>query len=67
MEKKALITYATRTESTREAAECIGKELAEFGAEVDVRPVVDIEDIDSYDAVIVGSKVENELRISVRL
>lgn len=55
MNKKALIAYATRTGSTREAAEFIGKELAEFGVEVDVRPVVDVEDINLYDAVIVGS------------
>ncbi len=55
MDKKILITYATKTESTSEAAGFIGKELAEFGAEVDVRPVTDVDDINSYDAAIVGS------------
>lgn len=55
--KKVLITCATRSGSTSEVAEAIGKEIAECGTEVVVRPVVDVDDISSYDAVIVGGPI----------
>ena len=57
MNKKVLITYATRSGSTGEIAEVIGKELGKCGAEINVQPVTDVDDINLYDAVIVGSPI----------
>lgn len=52
--KKMLITYATKSGSTAEVAEFIGKEIAKAGAEVEVHPIQDEIDLRSYDAVVVG-------------
>jgi len=57
MNKKVLITYATKSGSTGEIAEVIGKELGKYGAEVNVQPVTNVDDINLYDAVIVGSPI----------
>lgn len=52
--KQILIAYATQSGSTAEVAECIGKEMSQNGARVDVSPIKDADDIGAYDAVIVG-------------
>ena len=39
MPNKILVTYASRTGSTAEITQAIGKTLAEDGAQVDVRPM----------------------------
>jgi menaquinone-dependent protoporphyrinogen oxidase len=52
--KQILIAYATKSGSTAEVAECIGKELNQDGAQVEVHPIKDVDDIGAYDAVIVG-------------
>jgi menaquinone-dependent protoporphyrinogen oxidase len=57
MNKKILITYASRTGSTAEVAEAIGKALSEGGAQVDVIPMQDVIDLSPYQAVIVGSAI----------
>jgi menaquinone-dependent protoporphyrinogen IX oxidase len=57
MNKKVMIAYATRSGSTAEIAEAIGKELGKWGAEVDIQPVTDIGDISSYGSVIIGSPI----------
>jgi menaquinone-dependent protoporphyrinogen oxidase len=54
---KILITYATRTGSTGEVAEAIGKELFKAGAEVDVRRIDNVKDMSPYQAVVIGSAV----------
>jgi menaquinone-dependent protoporphyrinogen oxidase len=52
--EKVLVTYATRSGSTREIAEFIGKELTALGAQVDVLPIREVTDIAPYGTVIAG-------------
>jgi menaquinone-dependent protoporphyrinogen oxidase len=55
--QKVLITYATRFGSTAGVAEAIGKTLRECGAEVDVLPMRDVNDLTPYAAVVAGSAI----------
>lgn len=59
MNDKVLVTYASRTGSTAEVAAAIGKALSESGAQVDVRPMQDVNDIAPYRAVVAGSAIRN--------
>lgn len=52
-----LITYATRMESTSDVAEVIGMILHEQDVSADVMPVDEVETIDKYEAVILGSAI----------
>ncbi len=52
--KKILIAYATRSGSTAEVAQAIGQELAGDGVLVEARPIRKVDNLDGYDAVIVG-------------
>jgi len=52
-----LVTYASRAGSTAEVAEAIGKTLRESGAQVDVRPMKEVEDLSPYRAVVAGSAI----------
>jgi menaquinone-dependent protoporphyrinogen oxidase len=54
---KILVAYATRTGSTAEIADAIGKKLAEGGAWVDVMPVEKVQSPEGYSAVVLGSAV----------
>jgi menaquinone-dependent protoporphyrinogen oxidase len=61
MPKNILITYASRTGSTAGVAEAIGKTLTESGAQVEVRPMQDIEssqELAAYGAVVAGSAIQ---------
>jgi len=51
---KILVTYATMAGSTAEVAKAIGKEVAKGGLQVDVMPIREVADIESYDGVVVG-------------
>src|SRR6266511_2563025 len=57
MEKRILIVYAGRYGSTAGVAEVIAQELRHCGALVDVYPAKYITEMQSYDAVIVGSAI----------
>jgi len=57
MNKKILVAYGTKSGSTDEVAEVIGKAAREGGAMVDVHLARDVTDVGSYDAVIVGSPI----------
>ena len=56
-EKKVLIVYDTIHGSTAEVAETIGNDLCTLGFQVDVRFARSVSNIDTYDAVIVGSSI----------
>ena len=49
---------ASRHGATREIAAAIAVELEDAGLEVDDRPVEEVEEIDGYDAVVLGSAVD---------
>jgi menaquinone-dependent protoporphyrinogen oxidase len=57
MKNKVLIVYASRAGSTGEVAKAVGQTLSEAGASVDVRSVADENDLNNYEAVIVGSAI----------
>jgi menaquinone-dependent protoporphyrinogen oxidase len=57
MNKMILVAYDTKSGSTGEVAEAIGKALRESGAMVDVCLAKDVTEVSSYDAVIVGSPI----------
>ena len=55
MNRKLLITYATKSGSTAEVAEAIGQKLRGQGAQVDVMPITSVTDLSAYQGVIVGA------------
>lgn len=57
MNNRILITYASRTGTTAETADVIRSILKEGGAEVDARPMQDVQDLYPYQAVIAGSAI----------
>jgi menaquinone-dependent protoporphyrinogen oxidase len=52
-----LVAYATKHGSTAEIAHAIADELRESGLAPDVREAGDVQSIEDYDAVIIGSAV----------
>lgn len=57
MSNKILVAYATRAGSTIGIAEAIGKTLAENGAQVDILPMQEVNDVSPYQAVVAGSAI----------
>lgn len=57
MNKKILVAYSTKCESSGDVAEAIGKALREGGAMVDVYPVRDVTEMSPYGSVIVGGPI----------
>lgn len=57
MNKKILVTYASRTGTTAGVADAIGKTLSENGTTVDVLPMKDVKNLEQYDTVIAGSAI----------
>jgi menaquinone-dependent protoporphyrinogen oxidase len=57
MKRKILIAYASRLGSTGGVAQAIGGELAARGNIVDVKLASDVQDVSSYEAVLLGSAV----------
>lgn len=51
---KILVAYATMAGSTAEVARVVGEEIASRGCQVDVLPIHDVQDLEPYDAVVVG-------------
>ena len=54
---RILITFATHAGSTAEVAKTIGEVLTAKGAAVDVRSVAEVTDLDSCQAVVIGSPI----------
>ncbi len=58
MKGKVLITYSTRTGSSKGVAESIGTTLSGLGEVVDVAPMQEVTDLSQYSAVIAGSAIQ---------
>ncbi|MBN1474034.1 MAG: flavodoxin domain-containing protein [Syntrophaceae bacterium] len=54
---KILVVYATRAGSTAEVADAIGKKLAQSGVAVDVKPLRNVQTLNGYQAVVLGSAI----------
>ena len=54
MTAKVLVACATRSGSTAEVAEAVGRALADAGVSVDVRPAREVRSTAGYDAVVLG-------------
>jgi menaquinone-dependent protoporphyrinogen oxidase len=52
-----LVAYASKHGSTQGIAEAIGGRLRERGVDVEVRPVGDVEHLEPFDTLVVGSAV----------
>ncbi|MCS7069024.1 MAG: flavodoxin domain-containing protein [Meiothermus sp.] len=57
---RVLIAYASRLGSTREIAQAIAQVLSERGAVVEVRGVDEVEQVQGYQAVVVGSPIREQ-------
>jgi menaquinone-dependent protoporphyrinogen oxidase len=57
MNKKILVTYASRTDSTAQIAEAVCKTLTDNGEETELLPMQDVNDLSLYHAVIIGSPI----------
>ena len=54
---KILITYYTKTNTTKEICEYIGNKLGENGDGITIKPISEANDIISYDKVIIGAPI----------
>lgn len=61
MTNRILVTYASSTGSTVGVAQAIGAVLTEHGAQVDVLPMPEVQDISLYSAVIAGSAIQSNV------
>jgi menaquinone-dependent protoporphyrinogen oxidase len=52
---RILVTYATRHGSTQEVAEVVAEQLREAGLGIHVLPAAEVEDLDGYDGVVLGT------------
>jgi menaquinone-dependent protoporphyrinogen oxidase len=57
MNKRILVTYASRTGTTAEVAAAICRILSESGARVEILPMQEVKDLAPYEAVIAGSAI----------
>ena len=57
MEKRALVTYASKYGSTGGVADAIGKELCSKEVAADVLLIKNVNNISSYQAVVIGSAI----------
>jgi menaquinone-dependent protoporphyrinogen oxidase len=57
MPERILIAYATKAGSTAEVAARIGEVLTRRGLAVDVLPVGEVQDLEPYSAVVLGSAI----------
>jgi menaquinone-dependent protoporphyrinogen oxidase len=58
MSDRILVTYSTRTGSTKRVSEIVGNTLSQMGEKVDVFPMNEINDLSNYKAVIAGSAIQ---------
>jgi menaquinone-dependent protoporphyrinogen oxidase len=58
MTGKVLVTFSTRTGSTKDVAVCIREKLSDLGEVVDVAHMNEVTDLSQYSAVIAGSAIQ---------
>lgn len=61
MTNRILVTYASRTGSTIGVAQAIAAVLTESGAQVDVLPMPEVQDLSPYRAVVAGSAIQGNV------
>ena len=54
---KVLVTYDSKLGSTAEIAKFMGRVLSEKGSGVAVKPLSEVDDLGTYDSVIIGSAI----------
>ncbi len=59
MSEKILVTYSSRTGTTKGVSEEIGKTISSLGESVDVLPMSEVTALSGYRAVIAGSAVQS--------
>ena len=59
LSQNTLITYASRTGSTQEVAQVIGKIFTNKGSANDIYPIDAVATLGPYDAIIAGSAIQN--------
>ena len=52
---KILVTYATNAGTTAEVAKAVMEELQKSGSQVDILPIAEVKDIESYSSVVLGA------------
>ncbi len=57
--KKILISYASRSGVTAEIATAIGKSFSQNGIQVDILPMQEVKDLSQYQAVVAGSAIRD--------
>ena len=57
MGDKILVAYASKSGTTVDVAQTIGKSLSDKGANVDVKPAKAVTSLDGYRAVVIGSGI----------
>lgn len=55
---RVLVAYESKFGSTSEVAHFIGKEIAKNGLTVDVRKIIDIDYLENYKQVVIGSAIQ---------
>jgi len=54
---KVLVAHASKHGSTAEIAEAVAEAIGDAGVEVDCRPAGEVDSVDGFDAVVLGSAV----------
>ena len=57
MDGLVLVAYASNHGSTREIAEAISGSLEKAGLRAHLRPAIEVDDLDGYDAVVLGAPI----------
>jgi menaquinone-dependent protoporphyrinogen oxidase len=52
---KILVTYTTNSGSTAEVAKAVMEEIQKSGSQVDILPIAEVRDLESYTAVVLGA------------
>lgn len=55
MSASILVAYATRAGSTQEVAEAVASTLREAGLAVDIQPLLKVDTLEGYQAVVIGA------------